>query len=104
MAVLSLLLVWLVPSVVELWYSLGSVVIPGLLIPFLATFWLKYPIPGIAKMMLLSTTVSFSWLILGLPDGDYPLGLEPFYPGLGVSLAWMLVTIIHSRDRLLNTS
>ena len=104
MAVLSLLLVWLVPSVVELWYSLGSVVIPGLLIPFLATFWLKYPIPGISKMMLLSTTVSFSWLILGLPDGDYPLGLEPFYPGLGVSLAWMLVTIIHSRGRLLKTS
>jgi SSS family solute:Na+ symporter len=104
MAVLSLLLVWLVPSVVELWYSLGSVVIPGLLIPFLATFWLKCPIPGVAAMMLLSTTVSFSWLIFGLPDGNYPLGLEPFYPGLGVSLAWMLVTIIHSRDRLLNTS
>lgn len=99
MAVMSLLLAWLVPSVVKLWYSLGSVVIPGLLIPFLATFWLKRPLTGVPVMMLLATAVSFSWLVLGLPDGRYPLGLEPFYPGFMVSMVWTFVSHFTTKPR-----
>ena len=41
--------------------------------------------------MLLATGVSLTWMILGnLNPGEfgpqYPLGLEPMYPGLAVSL------------------
>lgn len=90
-AIISLLLAWLVPSIVELWYYIGSVVIPGLLIPFIATFWIKRHLRHVSVMMLLSTFASLIWLLVGLPNGMYPLGIEPFYPGLIISIVWAII-------------
>ena len=88
-AILGILLIMIYPSVIALWYVIGSVLIPGLLIPvlgiYLPFFRLK---PGAAlPALILPCVVSAIWLILGTLTGDdvYQyifLGLEPFYPGI----------------------
>ena len=93
--ILALFLAWLLPSVVNLWYAIGSVVVPGLLIPFLTTFSKRKKIPGITWMMAISAGINLCWFMIGMfGDGSlprYPLGIEPFYPGLAVSVIWWIV-------------
>ncbi|MDP6456755.1 MAG: sodium:solute symporter family protein [Candidatus Marinimicrobia bacterium] len=97
-AIISLLLAWLLPSVVSLWYVIGTVCVPGLLVPLLITFWAdgRFVIRGVTWMMTISATVSFAWLLAGTLQGAdspaYPLDIEPFYPGFAVSLLWSIVS------------
>jgi len=88
-AVLGILLIIIYPSVIALWYVIGSVLIPGLLFPvlgiYLPVFRLRRRVAAWA--MVLPFSVSTLWLILGtLTTGDLYsyawLGWEPFYPGL----------------------
>lgn len=97
-AVIGILLTIIYPSVIDLWYVIGSVCIPGLLIPvlgiYLRPFFLQrsYAILGLVLPIL----VSLAWLILGTlypadNQGYLYLGVEPFYPGLLVAvLIWAL--------------
>ena len=96
-ALLGILLIIIYPSVIDLWYVIGSVFIPGLLIPvlgiYLKTF--RFSARYVYVSIIGCTLVSFSWLMLGtfFPDveGGYTyLGVEPFYPGLLVAcLLWL---------------
>jgi len=86
-AIGSLFLAWAIPSVVDLWLTLGSVVVPGLLIPFLATFLPKVRIPKVEWMMIASAGASVIWLLLGTTDLPL-LGVQPFYAGMVVSIVW----------------
>ncbi len=83
--IFAVLLAWAVPSVVRLWYLLGSLVIPGLLIPFLLTFtaW-KLPSRHVLVLLCAPTLAALGWWIGQL---FYPqfFRLEPFYAGLGLS-------------------
>lgn len=98
----SLLLAWLIPSVVKLWYAIGSVVVPGLLIPFLLTFRKGKTILHMEWMMALPSGISLIWFFAGVLSGgespEYPLGIEPFYPGLGVSIVWWVVSDLIRRE------
>jgi hypothetical protein len=72
---------------VNLWLTLGSVVVPGLLLPFLATFLPKVRIQKVEWMMIASAGASVIWLLLGTTD--VPLfGVQPFYAGMLVSIVW----------------
>ncbi|MFQ6615969.1 MAG: sodium:solute symporter [Fidelibacterota bacterium] len=94
-AAVSVVLAWAFPSVVKLWYAIGTVAVPGLLIPFLSTFWKEWKIPAMAAMMAVSAGISLAWLLAGVVQGAqppaYPLGIEPFYPGLAASIVWVVV-------------
>ncbi|MFO8029888.1 MAG: sodium:solute symporter family protein [Cyclonatronaceae bacterium] len=95
--VLGIALIIIYPSVIALWYVIGSVLIPGLLFPvlgiYLPFFRIKahFAVPALLMPCLIST----AWLILGtLTTGDLYsyayLGLEPFYPGLFTAiLIWL---------------
>ncbi len=93
-ALVSIVLALAVPSVVGLWYTIGTCVIPGLLVPILASYFrpLRIP-PAFAFTSMLTgwlvSTASFVAGHLWMADGvaQYPLGIEPMYPGLAVSLA-----------------
>ena len=97
-AVLGFTLAVSIPSVVSLWYTLGMVLVPGLLLPVLVTFHprlvlsdgatLTISLAGVltAGAWLLTPTLGAAWA------GDtYPLGLQPMLPGLLVTLALVLV-------------
>ncbi|MCH8523948.1 MAG: sodium:solute symporter family protein [Balneolales bacterium] len=91
-AVLGLLLVWLFPSVIELWYVIGSVVIPGLLLPVVGIYypWFRVRAQASPWLFLVPVLVAFLWLVGGLLSqetyGYAWLGVEPFYPGIAASI------------------
>lgn len=87
-AVLSMVLAVSLPSVVRLWYTIGSLIIPGLLLPFMFTLKHRFALsPALARMWLvLPVAVSLGWYMTRFIIHQYPFGLEPFYPGLFVSI------------------
>lgn len=97
-AVLGILLIIIYPSVINLWYVIGSVMIPGLLIPVLGVYIHLFSLKKswVLPTMGASIGVSLVWLILGTLTSEelysYTfLGLEPFYPGLFVSIIFWLL-------------
>jgi SSS family solute:Na+ symporter len=92
-AILSMSLALLVPSVIKLWYTIGTVVIPGLLVPLVTSYFERWRVsaPYAFASMVLGWCTSITWLLWGwreeLGNAEfYPLGVEPMYPGLAVSL------------------
>ncbi len=96
MAFIAIVLALSIPSVVRLWYVLGSILVPGLLLPFLLTFTGK-PVAGekVIRLLTFPVFISVIWFIYGQINGDYPLGLEPFYPGLLISMSIFLLIKDH---------
>jgi solute:Na+ symporter, SSS family len=100
--VLAIALALAIPSVIKLWYTIGTVIVPGLLVPVVSSYFSRVRIgPRWAMMsMLLGWLTSLAWLLAGwsrsLGSTDlYPLGIEPIYPGLVVSLvAWGMGKIL----------
>ncbi len=92
--VLSVILALAIPSVVQIWYTVGTVIIPGLLVPLLASYFSNLRIS--ARTAFLSMVsgwgLSTLWLLLRLlptQHDHYPLNIEPMYPGLLISiLVW----------------
>ncbi|MBT3228772.1 MAG: sodium:solute symporter family protein [Candidatus Marinimicrobia bacterium] len=84
--------VW-IPSVIDLWYTFGTIAIPALLIPTLMSIF-KKPLTRQAVFLNLSIPpiVSFLWFLFGkIDEWSYFWGLEPFYPGLFCSLLILIV-------------
>ena len=83
----ALIISYLLPSVVALFYTLGSVLIPGLILPFLCSLRQKQLLSAnsIVWWMMFPIFVSATWLALSKLTGQLPLGLEPFYPGMAIS-------------------
>ena len=79
-----------IPSVVKLWYVIGTAIIPGLLVPLIASYLdnLKISAAFAFAAMLLGWSISTLWLMCGqFNGGNYFFSIEPMYPGLCVSLA-----------------
>ncbi len=90
-ALLSFALTLLVPSVVDLWYAVGSAVIPGLLLPMLGVYLPRWRVGGLwaAAASASGFLLSLAWVIAARRLGTAPLGLEPPFPGLVLSaLIW----------------
>ena len=96
-AVIGILLTILYPSVIDLWYVIGSVCIPGLLIPVLGVYIRFFSLRRsyVVYALVAPITISLGWLIMGTlqssdGQGYLYLGIEPFYPGLLVAIIiWM---------------
>jgi SSS family solute:Na+ symporter len=97
-AVLSIALSLWIPSVIKLWYTIGTIVIPGLFIPLVTSYFDQWRVSAryAFATMVLGWLTSFGWLLIGwtkeLGSSElYPFGIEPMYPGLIVSaLVWAL--------------
>jgi SSS family solute:Na+ symporter len=90
---LSIAVALAIPSVIKMWYTIGTVLVPGLLIPLVTSYFSRLRIgPKYAFWsMLLGWLTSLGWLLAGwtqrLGASElYPLGVEPMYPGLAVSV------------------
>ena len=102
---LSIALALMIPSVIKLWYTIGSVIIPGLLIPLVTSYFDDWKAPAryAFASMLLGWLTSLIWLMIGWTqqigaDEFYPLGIEPMYPGLLVSAGiWGVGRWVHAR-------
>ena len=91
-AIISIAISLLLPSVIQIWYDLGSVFVPGLLIPLVTSYFPKLHISSkyIFLSMIAGWLTSLLWLISGFLHGGatsstYFLGIQPMYPGLFLS-------------------
>lgn len=101
--IISIILALLIPSVINLWYTIGTVIIPGLLVPLMASYFdrLKISARFAFSAMLFGWLTSLGWLLTGLTNGhlgDYLLGIEPMYPGLVVSIIFWIAGKIEIRS------
>jgi SSS family solute:Na+ symporter len=80
-------------SVVDIWYQLGSLTTPALLMPLAASFSEKWKLPARWALlsMLISAAMSGLWM-LTQKNGEYWLGLQPIYPGLAVSMLCFILS------------
>ncbi|NQV30440.1 MAG: sodium:solute symporter family protein [Candidatus Marinimicrobia bacterium] len=81
------LAIW-IPSVIELWYTFGTIAIPALLLPTLFSIF-RRPLARQTAILnlIVPPVVAILWFAFGKGDtSSYFLGLEPFYPGLFSSL------------------
>jgi len=82
-----ILAIW-IPSVIDLWYTFGTIAIPALLLPTLLTLFGR-EIHAVLVVLNLTLPPLFSilWFLFAkIDEWNYFLGLEPFYPGLLSSL------------------
>ncbi len=94
--VLAVVLALVIPSVIKLWYTIGTVIVPGLLVPLVTAYFRSVRVgAGWAFASMCSGwLISLAWLVAGWSQElgvsvFYPLGIEPMYPGLVASvLVW----------------
>lgn len=90
---IAVVMAWLMPSIVQLWYNLGSLFIPPLLFPILGAYLKPFKIRPRATFVLMTGSFSlgllfFIWGMTHAVRGiaQYPLGIEPFFFAMGFSL------------------
>jgi SSS family solute:Na+ symporter len=82
---LSLFFAFSVPSVVRLFYLIGSILIPGLILPFLFTLWTEKMALSellVSQWIITPVIISLVWLGISQIEGQSLFGIEPFYPGM----------------------
>ncbi len=89
-ALLSIILAIYFEYAVDIWYVVGSFVVPALLMPLIAGLY-RIKLKNIFFVMILPMIASAFWYVHGvlhpLADGypGYIWGLDPMYPGVVVS-------------------
>jgi len=92
-AIISIILCILFPSVIKLWYVIGSLFISPMLVPLLTAYFPKYSVSlrGTLIIMIASfslSLLSFLWGQINM-SGEIPgylFGIEPFFPGFFLSI------------------
>lgn len=102
-AVFSLAIAFLIPSVINIWYTIGTLIIPALLISVISAYFNKLQIHSnyIFTAMICSFSVSLILFIIGefnkvKGQAVYPYSIEPMYPGL---IAGLIIYYIGFRNR-----
>jgi len=87
--IVSVLLAYFIPSVIDIWYTIGSICIPGILLPVVSSY---YQILKINEKLLLfeiitSVTAGFSWFFIRDYFTDsFIFNIEPMIAGLAFSI------------------
>lgn len=87
-AAVGLVLALALPSVVDLWYAVGSTVNPGLLLPLVSVYFPRLRVsPGWAlASSVAGWGIATAWFLWGRLIPPAPLGIEPMYAGLAPAL------------------
>ena len=105
--IISLLLTILIPSVVKLFYTLGSIIIPGLILPFINALLTnnnkKFNNNYIFAWILIPVLTSFSWYIISFLPIKFLTKIEPFYPGMFISVLFYLTLLIKKNKAYSNS-
>jgi SSS family solute:Na+ symporter len=100
-AIIAIILVLLIPSVINLWYTLGSLFIPALLLPLLGSYFRKLRITNQLTLMAMVSGFMISFLAFLWGEfhqvggyAQYLWNLEPFFPGLIISIVIYTVGVV----------
>jgi len=98
-AILSILIAILLPSVIRIWYVIGTLFIPPMLLPVLSIYFPAIA-PGskwIIANLVLGFLLPFIWLVISaiqspsLANLHNFMGIQPMFPGLGISVTLFAV-------------
>ncbi|MEA3499713.1 MAG: sodium:solute symporter family protein [Candidatus Marinimicrobia bacterium] len=104
----AIILLFLFPSVIKLWYLIGSIIIPTILLPVIFAFTKKqFPSKVIILSMIGSFSISLIWLLYGIVNknisgNQYLFSIEPFYPGMLFSLVVIFGWILFKDNKIKN--
>lgn len=111
---LGIVLAIMVDSVVDLWYKVSSIVIPGLLVPVVGAYALKRPPSSRAALacLIVPTAVSAAWTafpgravalenaVFGTAHKNQPSILTPILTGILVAMAiWGIASLAERKNR-----
>lgn len=92
--VIAILLAYFIPSVIEIWYTIGSLFIPGIILPVISAYIHKIKIRNeiIIVEMILAVGASFVWHLLrnNFPADSDLFVIEPMIVGMTIAI------LIHS--------
>jgi len=90
--VISICIAYLIPSVVEIWYTIGSLFIPGIILPVISAYYPKLRISSklIIAEIVFAVSTSMMWFDFRKSLSGYLNEIEPMIIGLIVAI------IIHS--------
>lgn len=95
-----------VPSVINLWYVIGTLFIPPLLLPLIAIYYpgLRISTRWTLMSMIGSLAIAAASFLAGHSLGGstgsgYPLGIEPMYSGIGYSMIVYATGLLRQRSR-----
>lgn len=99
--IISACLIYFIPSVVKIWYILGTLFIPGLLLPLTSNFLLRKKMSpkGVFFCITLSFIATLAWFIIGinrgsLADPNFLYNLQPFFIGITISTIIFMTDLI----------
>ncbi len=88
--ILSIILAYFIPSVIEIWYTVGSFCIPGIILPVISSYYPKYRVQNrtIVLEMILASAGSIIWFIIreNFKLNDILNTIEPMLIGLTIAL------------------
>lgn len=86
--ILSVVLAYFIPSVIQIWYTVGSICIPGIILPVVSSYYPKIIISEklLLYEMILSVTAGLTWFFVRENFiGTAIFDLEPMIVGVTVS-------------------
>jgi solute:Na+ symporter, SSS family len=89
---LAIIIAYIIPSVIEIWYTIGSLFIPGIIFPVISAYYPKMRIGSsyIIAEIVFSLLGGLIWLLVREYSGEVFIQLEPMIVGL------ITAAIIHS--------
>lgn len=103
-AVLAMVLALYFRSVVDLWYVIGTIITPALLLPVVVSFSRehKFSSAGAMTNMIVAGGTSLTWEVMRNLNGadTLPLSVPAIYPGLAISSVIWLIDRVQSGRRV----
>lgn len=88
--ILSVALAYFIPSVIEIWYTIGSICIPGIILPVVSSYYIKLKInEGLILIeMVTSILAGFGWFLFRNNFANtFVSEIEPMIVGLSFSIS-----------------
>ena len=101
----SIILAYFIPSVIEIWYTIGSISIPGIILPVISSYYSKLKIKDelLFLEMIVAVLAGLFWFFIrkNLADSAW-FNLEPMLVGLGFSVLIHIYGLLRKSSSLKN--
>ncbi len=99
--VISSILAILIPSVIDLWYTIGSVFIPGLLFPVIGSYYNKFKLNSRLTLLQSISVTLFSFVLYILRETNLvSIEIEPMIAGILIGIVFQLSKIFIREGKL----
>jgi len=98
---ISILIAYLIPSVVEIWYTIGSLFIPGIILPVVSAYYPKLRISPhfILSEIVIAVCLSTMWMEYRKTQSGLISEVEPMIVGLFVAIVIHLIGMLLKKKR-----